>query len=105
MLVLLGKSKSAVAVALFAFCVAPAFISYQPYLFQWDDSSYLQRSIAVSRAVWAGNVHGVKEAMVYGRPPALTLLGLPWGALASWDAAGKCFVSLAAVISLLVALC
>jgi hypothetical protein len=105
MLNLLGKSKSPVAVALFAFCVAPAFISYQPYLFRWDDSSYLQRSIAVSRAFWSGNLHGVKEAMVYGRPPALTLLGLPWGALASWDAAGKCFVSLAAVISLLATLC
>jgi hypothetical protein len=35
MLDLLGKSKSPVAVSLFAFCVAPAFISYQPYLFHW----------------------------------------------------------------------
>ena len=38
-------------------------------------------------------------------PPAMTLLGLPWGPLASWDAAGKCFITLAAVISLLAASC
>jgi hypothetical protein len=39
------------------------------------------------------------------RPPVMMLLGLPWGPLASWDAAGKCFITLAAAISLLVALC
>jgi hypothetical protein len=33
----------------------------------------------------------------------MTLLGLPWGPLASWHAAGKCFITLAAVISLLAA--
>jgi hypothetical protein len=101
----LGKSKWLVAAALFGFCVAPSFISYQPYLFRWDDSDYLQRSIAVSRAFWSGNVHGLGAAMVSIRPPAMTLLGLPWGPLASWDAAGKCFITLAAVISLLAAAC
>ena len=45
------------------------------------------------------------RAMVSIRPPAMTLLGLPWGPLASWDAAGKCFITLAAMISLLAALC
>ena len=43
--------------------------------------------------------------MVSIRLPAMTLLGLPWGPLASWDAAGKCFITLAAVISLLAASC
>ena len=101
----LGKSKLMMAAALFAFCVAPTFISYQPYVFRWDDSDYLQRSIAVSRAFWSGNVHGLGAAMVSIRPPAMTLLGLPWGPLASWDAAGKCFITLAALISLLAASC
>ena len=105
MLNILDKSKWLVAAALFALCVAPTFISYQPYQFRWDDSDYLQRSIAVSRAFWTGNVHGLGTAMVSVRPPAMTLLGLPWGPLASWDAAGKCFITLTAVISLLAALC
>jgi hypothetical protein len=35
----------------------------------------------------------------------MTLLGLPWGPLATWDAAGKCFITLAAAISLLAASC
>jgi hypothetical protein len=35
----------------------------------------------------------------------MTLLGLPWGRLDSWDAAGKCFVTLAALTSLLAASC
>ena len=105
MMDILRKSKWLVAAALFAFCVAPTFISYQPYLFRWDDSDYLQRSIAVSRAFWAGNVHGLGVAMVSIRPPAMTLLGLPWGPLVSWDAAGKCFITLAAAISLLAATC
>jgi hypothetical protein len=99
-----GKSKRLVAAALFAFCVAPTFISYRPYLFSWDDSDYLQRSVTVSRAFWSGNVHGL-GAMVSIRPPAMALLGLPWGPLASWNAAGKCFITLAAVISLLAASC
>jgi hypothetical protein len=43
--------------------------------------------------------------MISVRPPVMTLLGLPWGSIASWEAAGKCFVTLAALISLLVALC
>src|ERR1039458_8280364 len=100
-----GKAKWIVTAALFALCVGPTFIGYQPYLFRWDDSEYLQRSIAVSRAFWSGNVHGLGAGMVSIRPPAMTLLGLPWGPLASWDDAGKCFITLAAVISLLAALC
>jgi len=34
----------------------------------------------------------------------MTLLGLPWGPLASWDSAGKCFITLAALISTLAAI-
>jgi hypothetical protein len=101
----MGKSKWLVAVALFACCVAPTFISYQPYRYEWDDAGYLYRDVAASQAFWSGHRRALKEAMVSIRPPAMTLLGLPWGSLTSWDAAGKCFVSLAAVISLLVALC
>ena len=104
MLEILAKSKWLLVAALFAFCVAPTFISYQPYLFAWDDADYLARAIAVSRAFWSGNIHGL-GAMVSIRPPAMTWLGLPWGPLTSWEAAGKCFITLGAVISLLVALC
>jgi len=102
---ILAKSKWLLVAALFAFCVAPTFISYQPYLFAWDDADYLARAIAVSRAFWSGNIHGLGGAMVSIRPPAMTWLGLPWGPLTSWEAAGKCFITLGAVISLLVALC
>jgi hypothetical protein len=103
-----GMPKWLVTAALFAFCLGPTFISYQPYLFAHDDSDYLQGAISVSRAFWSGNVRGVHWAMMGTttvRPPAMTLLGLPWGPLASWDAAGKCFITLAAVISLLAASC
>jgi hypothetical protein len=98
------QPKWLVTAGLFALCVAPTFISYQPYLFTWDDSDYLLGSIRVSQAFWSGNVHGLR-AMVGMHPPAMKWLGLPWGPLASWDAAGKCFITLAAVISLLAASC
>src|SRR5215471_13895469 len=88
--------------ALFALCVAPTFISYQRYLFSWDDSDYLEQSIDVNRAFWSGSVHGL-GAMVGIRPPAMAFMGLPWGRLTSWNAAGDGFVSLAALTALLVA--
>ena len=47
MLYVLAKSKWLMVAAIFALCVAPTFISYQPYLFLWDDASYL-------RAVYSG---------------------------------------------------
>jgi hypothetical protein len=100
-----GKSQSLAVAALFAFCVGPTFISYQRYLFSWDDSEYLLRSIEVSRAIWTGDVHRLGAAMVSIRPPAMTLLGIPWGRMASWGAAGNCFITLAAVISLVAATC
>ena len=100
----LGKWKWLVVAAIFAACVAPTFISYQPYLFAWDDAAYLLQDIRVSRAFWSGNVRGL-SAMYGIRPPAMALLGLPWILPASWDAAGRCFVTLAAVISLLAAFC
>jgi hypothetical protein len=96
-----GRVKWLVVVALFAFCVAPTFISYESYLFSWDDADYLHRAVEVSRAFWSGDVHGLQA--VISSKPAMTLLGLPWGPLTSWDAAGNCFVTLAAVISFLVA--
>jgi hypothetical protein len=91
--------------ALFGLCVAPTFISYQSYVYTWDDSDYLQRSIAVSRSFWSGNAHGIVAGMAGIRPPVMDLLGVPWGPLGSWDAAGKCFVTLGALTSLLAALC
>ena len=102
---ILRKSKWLVTAALFAMCVGPTFISYQPYLFRWDDSDYLARSIASQSGLLVRDVHGLRVAMVSIHPPAMTLLGLPWGPLASWDAAGKCFITLAAIISLLAACC
>lgn len=93
-----------VAATLFIICSASTFISYRPYQFvEWDDAEYLVRSIAVSRAFWAGDVKSLGEAMVSIRPPAMTLLALPWGPLKSWDAVGNCFITLAALISLLIA--
>ena len=43
--------------------------------------------------------------MVSDRPPVMTLLGVPWGRLTSWDAAGKCFITLAVLIAFFVAVC
>ena len=105
MIGILTKLKWPMVAVVFALCVAPTFISYQPYVFRWDDSDYLYRSMAVSRAFWSGNVHGIGVAMISIRPPAMTLLGLPWGPLASWDGAGKCFITLAALIALLAGVC
>jgi len=99
-----GNNKWWVIAAIFGFCVAPTFISYQPYMFEWDDSVYLRQSIEVSRAFWSGSAHGL-GAMAGIRPPAMALLGLPWGKLATWDAAGSCFITLAALIALLSTLC
>ncbi len=105
MAVNLNKLKWLVTGALFALCVGPTFISYTPYIFRWDDADYLERAVAVSRAFWSGNAHGLGAAMVSIRPPAMTLLGIPWGPIQTWDAAGKCFITLAAAVSLLAALC
>jgi len=60
------------------------------------DTGFYSGIISAQRwhVIWDGRTH-----------PAMTLLGLPWGPLASWDAAGKCFITLAAVISLLAASC
>lgn len=90
--------------ALFALCIAPTFVSYQPYLFSWDDSDYLMQSMQVSRALWSGSVHGL-GAMASIRPPMMALLGWPWGRLTSWAAAGDCFLSLAVLTAFLVAFC
>jgi hypothetical protein len=91
------------SIVVFALCIAPTFVSYTPYSFRWDDSDYLWRSVAVSKAFWSGNAHEMRSAMVSMHPPIMTLLGLPWGPLRSWDAAGKCFMTLAAFTALFVA--
>jgi len=88
-----------ILVALFSLCAGSTFISYGPYQFNgWDDAEYFGRSIAASRALWSGDIEGLHAAMVSIRPPAMTLLGLPWGRLQSWDSAGKCFITLGAIV-------
>jgi hypothetical protein len=105
------KSKWLIAASVFAVSVGPTLVSYQPYVFRWDDSGYLGQCIAVSRAFWWGSAHGVahlREIMAATnsiRPPMMTLLGLPWGQLTSWDAAGKCFLTLAVLQSFFASLC
>ena len=92
-------------VALFALFIGPTFISYTPYEFQWDDADYLARSVTVSRAFWSWNEKAVLDGMVSIRPPMMTLLGVPWGSLATWNAAGNCFITLAALTACMAALC
>jgi hypothetical protein len=84
-----------------------AMVSYQPYTYQWDDSIYLGHAIAASKAFWSGDRHAMHMAIVdWGtHPPVMSLLGLPWGPLASWDADGKCFLSLAVLTAVFVAWC
>ncbi len=100
-----SKATWLVTAAFFAFCVAPTFISYTPYEFSWDDSDYLMRAMAVNRAFWAGDVHGLGAAMVSYHTPVMTFFGLPWVHLATREAAGDCFFTLAAVTALLAAVC
>jgi len=93
------------SIFVFAVCIAPTLISSESYLFRWDDSEYLWRSIVASKAFWGRNRHELGLAMRSIRPPIMTLLGVPWGPLSSWDAAGKCFVTLSVITAALVALC
>ena len=97
--------KLLVSTLVFTLCIMPTLVSYASYSFRWDDSDYLWRSIAVSRAFWNGNSHDMHAAMVSIRPPVMTLLGLPWGPLESWDAAGKCFITFTAFTGLFAACC
>jgi hypothetical protein len=97
--------KLLMSIVVFALCIAPTLVSYTPYSFRWDDSEYLWRSVAVSKAFWSGHAHDMGAAMVSVHPPVMTLLGLPWGPLASWDAAGKCFITLTVFTSLFAACC
>ena len=91
-----------IAIAAFLFCVAPTFISYRSYIFQWDDANYMMRAVQVSRNLWKGDMDWVLAAMVGAHTPAMTLLGLPWGPLRSWQSTGDCFIALGAAISLMV---
>src|ERR1700674_3209990 len=99
------NGKLILSAAIFVLCIAPTIVSYAPYSFRWDDSDYLWRSVAVSKAFWSGNAHERRTAMVSVRPPVMTLLGLPWGPLASWDAAGKCFITLTAFTAFFASCC
>lgn len=86
-----------------AACIAPTLVSYETYFFKWDDSDYLARSILASRSFWSHDAHAMRIAVVSVHPPVMTLLGLPWGTLNTWDAAGKCFITLAALSALFAA--
>ena len=97
--------KRLVASVIFSLCIASTLVSYLPYSFRWDDSDYLGRALAVSKAFWSGHAPEMRVAMVSVHPPIMTLLGLPWGPLSSWDAAGKCFITLATFTALFVACC
>ena len=87
-------------VVLFIALIAPTFVSYEPYIYRWDDSDYLIRSMTVSKAVWSGDRHGLTAELHSDiRPPVMSMLALPWRPSNSWDQAGKCFVSLATLIA------
>jgi len=91
--------------ALLAACLGPTFISYKPIKLSWDDADYLVRAVAVSRASWSGDVHGLGAAMVSVHTPIMTFLGVLWGPLTSWSSVGNCFFTLAAAIASLAAVC
>ena len=59
----------------------------------------------VSRALWSGHLHGLGALLSADHPPAMMLLGIPWGPITSWESASKCFYTLAALQSLLAASC
>lgn len=88
------------AAAAFALGAGSTFISYRPYRLMWDDSDSVVRSMMLSRSLWAGDWPGVLRATVNTHPPVLSLLGFPWGPIASWDAVGRYLVSLALLTSL-----
>jgi hypothetical protein len=77
-----SKSELLLVAALFAVLVAPTFICYQPYIFQWDDADYFMRAIGVNLAFWAGNSHALVTFMVSQHPPVMTLLGVPGSGIA-----------------------
>jgi hypothetical protein len=97
--------KLLLASFVFALCAAPTFVSYHPYTYEWDDSDYLVNSIETTRAVWSGDLRSFRMAVQGIHPPVMALLGLPWGTLASWDAAGKCFLSLATLTAFYATCC
>jgi hypothetical protein len=97
--------KLIASIAVCAICLTPTLVSYAPYSFRWDDADYLARSVGVSNAFWVGNWHEMRDAMVSMRPPFMTLLGLPWGMLQTWEASGKCFITLSAITASLIGCC
>jgi hypothetical protein len=97
--------KWAMVALLVAGCLGPTFISYKPIVLSWDDSDYLARAVAASRALWSGDIHGLGSAVVSVHTPAMTFMGLHWGPMKSLDEIGRCFFALAALIAVLAAAC
>ncbi len=99
------ESRWFLVAALFACCAAPCFISYRSHFLFPDGADSLARSIMVSRALWSWHLHGLGALLSADHPPAMMLLGIPWGPITSWEGASKCFYTLAALQSLLAASC
>jgi len=97
--------KLVLVIVVFGLCVGPTIVSYQAYTYRYDDSGYLSNSIKMSRAFWSGDLHALGKATWGIHPPIMASLGLPWGTLSSWDAAGKCFLSLATLTAFFAACC
>jgi hypothetical protein len=98
-------SKLLIAAALFACCAAPCFISYRSYFLFPDGADSMARSILVSRALWSGHFHGLSPFLSADHPPAMMLLGIPWGPITSWEGASKCFYTLVALQSIFASSC
>jgi hypothetical protein len=99
------ESRLFLATALFACCAAPTFISYRSSFIFPDGADSLARSIMVSRVLWSGHLHGLGTLLSADHPPAMMLLGIPWGPINTWEGASRCFYTLAALQSLLAASC
>lgn len=80
--------KLLVSTLVFTLCIMPTLVSYASYSFRWDDSDYLWRSIAVSRAFWNGNSHDMHAAMVSIRPSGHDVIGLALGTI---GVMGRCW--------------
>src|SRR5689334_19274532 len=92
-------------ISLFVVLMGATIIRYSPYVFEWDDASYLEQSITMSRAVWSASAHAISQAIRRDvRPPIMMCLGIPWGPIESWKQSGRCFVTLAILNSLVVCL-
>ena len=96
--------KLLLAALVFALCVAPSIVSYNPYFFAWDDSDYLGRSIKVAGRSGPGTERScARPWSAFGHHD--DAVGCAVGTVTSWDAAGKQFVTLNTLVSFFAAFC